>query len=372
MPSTSDPLTSEALTPPNSGSHAADAACSQDAVGADGGGVSWTDAGSGGGDAGLSDAGLGEAGLPTITWGDPVALFTAGDIGHPGGDNNPGVVSIDDTQFDWFFVSWDGQYMSALRGPSTQPNQTNRKTVNDSYASWINVNDLLPYPWIVGTYRDDDTGTVYALIHLEFRQTDGDINWRSRLAIATSTDGGLSWDAQGYIITQQNECMCGETTNIGGSGIVVRNGYMYTWYNDSGQTAVARAALSDVLAGVTTNWFKYYNGDFSEPGLGGRFTPLNQPVGWTSSISFNTYLNQFMVAMWSPLALFFSKDGITWSNNPIEVTPDDGGTHWYTVITSPGYKEGTSGQSFDVTYWDVTQPTQSANDTRMLRRFTIQ
>jgi hypothetical protein len=307
-----------------------------------------------------------------IAWSPATALFTSGDIGMRIGDNSPGVVMVDGTNFDWFFTDW-GQELNVLHGPANQPNQTSLRFAPQTagYASWINLNGILPVPWILGTYKDDSTGNIYALIHLELRPSDGNTNWRSRLAIAISRDAGLDWTVQGYIIIQHHECMCGESTNVGGSGIVVKDGYMYIWYDDGGHPATARAALSDVFVGATHRWFKYYKGSFSQPGLGGKSTRLNEWVGHHTDVSFNTYLKQFVVAIGGDsLILYFSNDGITWGN-PVQVDAGNGRRYWYTVITSSGYKEGTSGQTFDVGYWDVTQPTQSTSDTWFMQQVTI-
>lgn len=312
---------------------------------------------------------------PTITWGSPINLFTAGQIGEYHSDSNPGTVMIDSTNFKWFVTG--GSLFDLFEGPSTQPIQTTL-TKASSVPAWITMNGISGIPWIVGTYKDDNTGNIYGIIHLELRpyNSDGSINWSatnwySRLGIAKSTNGGLTWNLQGLIVTQFNETPGGENTNVAGSGIVVRpDGYMYIWYNDGGPSAIARASLSNVYAGNTSSWFKYYNGSYSQPGLGGNVSTIaNVWVGRHSSVSYNTYINQFMIARDMPLTIYLSTDGFNWKTNSV-VTPDDGGTHWYSVITSPGYKEGTSGQNFDVTYWNATNP-QSTSDQRVLRRFSI-
>ena len=198
------------------------------------------------------------------------------------------------------------------------------------------------------------------------------------MALAVSTNGGYTFNTQGYIIIQYNEAAlfaagdCGENTNVGGSGIVVRpDGYMYIWYDDDGQPAVARAAMSDVEAGNPNNWYKYYNGSFSQPGIGGQATPLNQWVGHHTQVTFNTYLNKYISATGEPMGITTSSDGVNWSN-PTTIQQGGAGMFWYTNITSPGFKEGTSGQNFDVSYWNVTQPTQSTSDTRVLLHVSIQ
>ena len=316
------------------------------------------------------------AAVPNITWGPIDTLFTAGDIGEYCADNNPGVIKIDSTRFDWFFMVSNYTY-TILRGPAEKPNDSIRKHLG-SGLGWVNRNGVPGRPWIIGTYKIDSTGDIYGLMHLELIDEDGGYPCRYRMGIGKSTDGGLNWIVQGTIITQYNEQKGEQSNNIQGSGVVVKDGFMYTWYYDRSTDrlpATARCAMSDVLAGRTDKWFKYYNGSFSEPGLGGNFTPLNTGmVGSHSSVSYNTYLNKFVCAFgWLNQSLVFSDDGITWGDI-IPVEPGDNGAtqlYTYSVITTPGYKETTSGRFFDVSYWGFFHPYPRDRDTRYVRRFYI-
>jgi hypothetical protein len=104
--------------------------------------------------------------------------------------------------------------------------------------------------------------------------------------------------------------------------------------------AVARAKASDVCSGVTNPWKKYYNGDFTEPGVydatnateayplgtGGKFTPLFKGAGPTPEVV-RVPGAWIMVHRFGAggIALRSSLDGIAWSTPTQIVTADDGG-----------------------------------------------
>ena len=75
--------------------------------------------------------------------------------------------------------------------------------------------------------------------------------------------------------------------------------------------------------GQRTTFTKYYNGSWSEPGIGGRSSPLEvgNPTNWWSSVSYNDYLDQMVMvsSQWQAggtgpdLYLATSTDGVNWS-----------------------------------------------------------
>jgi hypothetical protein len=155
------------------------------------------------------------------------------------------------------------------------------------------------------------------------------------VGLARSSDGGTSWTRLGQIISSEQlfvPCSQGGP-NVQGSGnptvaLSPDGQYFYVYYQEPLVTLepdqpkngngvrVARAPVSS--DGVPGSWQKYHNGNFSEPGLGGRgtpvlFFPLN-PV-----VSFNTYLNRYVVVSMSccdasttGFVSASSVDGISW------------------------------------------------------------
>jgi hypothetical protein len=100
------------------------------------------------------------------------------------------------------------------------------------------------------------------------------------MSFATSQDYGLTWNFSGPIITGTDPPADGKETGDS-CGTVVRgtDGYFYasclhngghSW--DGGYAFAARAPVAKPGPG---NWKKYYNGAWSEPGVGGKLSKIN-------------------------------------------------------------------------------------------------
>ncbi len=99
------------------------------------------------------------------------------------------------------------------------------------------------------------------------------------MTIAASTDYGLTWITEGPIIVGTDPPAAGKET--GDSCPTVVRGqdgfdYAYCLHNgghawDGGYGFVARAPASDPGPG---KWKKYFNGSWSEPGVGGKSSPI--------------------------------------------------------------------------------------------------
>lgn len=110
---------------------------------------------------------------------------------------------------------------------------------------------------------------------------------------------------------------------------VVRNGeYLHMYYVDYQpppnysywNLAVARLHIND-LDKTPQLWKKYYNGEFTEPAMGGKFTSINSEGAIEfPAVSFDTYLKRWIMlhvswdenSVWE-IALRTSGDGISWS-----------------------------------------------------------
>jgi len=104
------------------------------------------------------------------------------------------------------------------------------------------------------------------------------------IAYCESSDGGLSFDKIGYpdnqIITGVLPPIAGHTVG-NGDHTVLRgdDGYYYVYYidwDDYGH-CVARSPISS--GGVPGTWTKYFEGSWSQPGIGGNSSGLWQLVG---------------------------------------------------------------------------------------------
>lgn len=157
----------------------------------------------------------------------------------------------------------------------------------------------------------------------------------AQIAFATSDNGGLNWNKQGVVITGRDPKPATPQRSANGAGMpitIAHDGYLYTFYSDwrtlQGQATgadeihVARAAIN--TNGKPGSWFKYFNGNFSEPGLGGMSTAvIKRPVAYPNSsytslgnITFNKAINAFIAIITSNDAFYYalSKDLINWTD----------------------------------------------------------
>lgn len=97
--------------------------------------------------------------------------------------------------------------------------------------------------------------------------------WKS-MSVAVSRDEGLSWTTLGKIIAGRDGPVSHKISGEGDCSVVKDpDGYFYAYCLRARDwaTFVARAPVSDPSPG---NWRKYFNGSWSEPGIGGDATAL--------------------------------------------------------------------------------------------------
>jgi len=161
---------------------------------------------------------------------------------------------------------------------------------------------------LVGVWVDPDTGNWYGLVHDEFTpQPFGDGLHYDSIDYAVSTDQGKVWTIEGHAITSPYSTARDDTSAFPnqtydyGDGdprlyVDTASGYFYVYYGSrivpkggvSGSTGglahVARAPISGKMA--TGTWSKWYNGSWSQPGVGGlesNMEPVTaaDPTGYT-------------------------------------------------------------------------------------------
>lgn len=159
---------------------------------------------------------------------------------------------------------------------------------------------------LVGVWVDPDTGHWYGLVHNEFTpQPFGDGLHYDAIDYAVSTDRGRTWSIKDHVITSPYSTVRGDTAAFpqqtydygdGDPRLYVDNasGYFYAFYGsrivDKGGSwkafyaHVARAPISAKMA--PGSWRKWYAGQWSQPGQGGRESNLvpvtvDSPDGYT-------------------------------------------------------------------------------------------
>ncbi|MBP0454204.1 RICIN domain-containing protein [Kitasatospora sp. RG8] len=157
-----------------------------------------------------------------------------------------------------------------------------------------------------GVWVDPDTGHWYGLVHNEFTpQPFGDRVHFDAIDYAVSTDQGRTWTIEDHVITSPYSTARGDdaafpnqTFHYGDGDqrlfVDTASGYFYVFYGSrvvekgDGWKAyhehVARAPISEKMA--PGSWQKWYDGAWSQPGVGGResnMVPADpaHPTGYT-------------------------------------------------------------------------------------------
>ncbi len=167
---------------------------------------------------------------------------------------------------------------------------------------------------LLGVWVDPDTGDWYGLVHNEFTpEPFGAYSFSHFDAIdyAVSKDQGMTWTIAGHAITSPYSTSRGDTVAFPqqtfdyGDGdqrlfVDTASGYFYVYYgsrivpkagaggNMAGLQHVARAPISSKMA--AGSWQKWYNGSWSQPGVGGMESDMvpatsANPNGYTPPAS---------------------------------------------------------------------------------------
>ncbi len=202
-----------------------------------------------------------------------------------------------------------------------------------SEAILIDSQDHFPM-WIEAAWVDQD-GTVFAWYHHEPGGVcPGRDLTTPQIGALISYDGGRSFRDLGLVLTSGDPPDCSAKNGFfaGGHGdfsvILDREQqYFYFFFGNYGGEAsaqgigIARMAFEDRFNPVGAVW-KYYQGEWQQPGLGGRMTPIF-PVGtpwqradanafWGPSVHWNTYLQTYVLLLnhaccepgWPPAGIY--------------------------------------------------------------------
>ncbi|MFF1876907.1 RICIN domain-containing protein [Leifsonia sp. NPDC058230] len=179
----------------------------------------------------------------------------------------------------------DNNNNTTLRCNNSPTGVTATYAVGNAGYSQRNYCDLAGGIWV-----DPDTGDWYGLVHNEFTPAPfGDALHYDSIDFARSTTQGKTWTIVGQAITSPYSTARGDTTAFPnqtysyGDGdprlfVDTASGYFYVNYGSrvvnksGGQTDsfahVARAPISQKMA--TGSWQKWFDGAWSQPGIGGK------------------------------------------------------------------------------------------------------
>jgi len=163
-----------------------------------------------------------------------------------------------------------------------------------------------------GLWWDDQTRTVYGLMHSEYAHNSRQGWCSKKTRLAVSKDLGLTWTLVGDILTRalpKVEDYSGACFEAGPADFDfyadTRGGYFYvtSWNSFTPKTGkingfmmyseVARCAIADKMA--PGKWFKFCNGTWTEPGLGGKASRVgfDKRAVYGNTI-YNSYLNKYL------------------------------------------------------------------------------
>ena len=231
--------------------------------------------------------------------------------------------------------------------------------------------------WIEATYKAPG-GKLYMWYHNEPHPSCGKQEWTApRIGQMFSTDNGLNWADQGLILEARSGSENCESANryfTGGNGDFCVNAdhegrwlyfYISTYDKDVAAQGVAVARMPieklDTPVGQVRKW---HQGQWDEPGLGGRITPFipvtknwhapDADAFWGSSIHWNTHLKCWVMLLnrakdkeWAQEGIYacFSTDlgnPASWSK-PVKILDAAGleKSRWYPQVMSLDRGQGT-------------------------------
>ncbi|WP_257668899.1 hypothetical protein [Parapedobacter tibetensis] len=211
--------------------------------------------------------------------------------------------------------------------------------------------------WLIGI-RELTDGRLAGFFHAESHwYPRSEMGWQAykSIGVTYSSNNGLSWGTP-QLLLSHNQPKGTEPKWSGlGDGCVIYNHLndkYYCFYTPAtGVTAICMASSSDPNGNVGS-WQKWYNGAFSEPGIGGLQTaisPLSANPGANPSVHWNDYLEKF-VMVWhgwdGKLYIAASDDCEIWEQPRLLL--EDGVKAWYP--NTVGYTSTTGGQSVTLYY----------------------
>lgn len=187
-------------------------------------------------------------------------------------------------------------------------------------SSQVDVSQQQHFPlWIEAAWRDSD-GTVFGWYHHEPGGVCGSKGLTApKIGAVVSYDNGRTIQDLGIVLESGESPDCNSKNGFfaGGHGdfsvVPDREGkYFYFFFTNYGGPAdeqgiaVARLSFEDRLNPAGAVW-KYYQGEWTEPGVGGHMTPIftaartwqreDTDSFWGASVHWNTYLESYVMLL---------------------------------------------------------------------------
>lgn len=251
----------------------------------------------------------------------------------------PGLVFLSSTDSN-SPAFWDGDKFYILNsngGPKRSEGKDQFSLGNNTQGVYDNADKIKDGRWMECAWRTDD-GVLYGWYH---RETGGVCPDRGlpiglvvpSIGAARSTDNGLHWTDLGLILQSRPDSMHCDAQNgffAGGNGdcscMLSKDGkYIYFFFG-----AYAGAVTEQGIGTARMLWkdrdkpvgkvYKYNRGEWNEPGLGGRLSPVfPASVDWKRSTPdsfwgpaphWNTYLGKYVMLLNRTRRKWWSQEGV--------------------------------------------------------------
>lgn len=224
---------------------------------------------------------------------------------------------------------WDGDTLcvfTSSHGPSRNSGTSLAALTNRSISTGCGG-------WLEATWKDTN-GTLYGWYHNE--NANLSVNGKSkvipRIGAVVSTNNGATWKDLGYILEAPRDSYNTNTVNgffCGGNGdcsaiLDASREYLYIFFSSYNKNvaeqgvSVARMKWADRDQPAGKVW-KWHNGAWIEPGLGGLVTPFfpatrnwhsaSPDAYWGPSIHWNTYLESYVIVLNRAVDANFRNEG---------------------------------------------------------------
>ncbi len=175
-----------------------------------------------------------------------------------------------------FQMYWAGSSSYRSIGPSISSQQRN-PTTGSALSKGPSTNDFdNGGAWLMSVFRQSGNNLI-GFYHGEDHNwpgysNPGNIAWKS-VAYCSSTDNGITWTKGGQIITSPTAKPASPTWGGSGDACVVYDAQNARWVAFYQEHYIYTAISTNAIP-LPGTWKKYYNGAYTQPGLGGLQTPV--------------------------------------------------------------------------------------------------